>query len=91
MGHAPRVVGLLRPSTRSLVRARTGSTTFGRSAGSIEASASQKATIGAVAAMSPAWAAEPKPRTGSVITTAPCSRATSAERSVEPLSTTIAR
>ena len=61
----PRVVGRRRPSTRSASPASTGSTTSGRSAGSIDASASQNATIGAVAASSPACAAEPKPRRGS--------------------------
>ena len=60
-------------------------------AGSSEASQSQKQTMSAVAASSPAWQAAPKPRRGSWTTVAPRSRAMSAEPSVEPLSTTIAR
>ena len=45
---------------------RTGSTTRGSWAGSIEPSASQKQTTSAVAASSPAWAAAPNPRCGTV-------------------------
>ncbi len=57
----------------------------------MEASASQNATYSAVAAATPAAQAEPKPLRGSVTTVAPWARATSAEPSVDPLSTTIAR
>ena len=41
--------------------------------------------------LEPALTADPNPRRGSCTTVAPCSRATSTERSVDPLSTTIAR
>lgn len=90
-GQAPRSVGCRAPSTRSAVPAAIGLATRGRSVGSSEASASQNATIGAVAAASPAAQAAPKPRCGSVTTTAPSSRAMAAEPSRDPLSTTIAR
>ena len=83
-------VGVARARVRPR-RARAIATMLTSSPGSIDASASQNATIGAVAASRPACAAEPNPRRGSVTTVAPSSRATSADRSVEPLSTTIAR
>ena len=50
-----------------------------------------KATIGAVAADNPAKHADPKPLVGSCTTRAPPASAISADPSVEPLSTTIAR
>ena len=69
----------------------TRSVTLGRSAASKLASASMNATISAVAVVSPAKQADPKPGRSSVTTRAPCARATAAVVSVEPLSTTIAR
>src|SRR5690606_31750324 len=54
-------------------------------------SASQKATTSAVAAASPAAHAAPYPRRSARTTRAPCSRATSGDPSVDPLSTTTAR
>ncbi|CAM5347896.1 hypothetical protein SMICM304S_06748 [Streptomyces microflavus] len=60
-------------------------------AASSEPSQSQKQTNSASAASSPAWQAAPNPRRSSVTTLAPRERAISADPSVEPLSTTIAR
>ena len=59
-GQAERRVGTRRPSTRSAPSPRSA-TSLGRSAGSSEASASQTATIGAVAASIPAATAAPNP------------------------------
>jgi hypothetical protein len=50
-----------------------------------------KQTTSLSAALSPAKHAAPKPRRGSVTTTAPWAAATCAEASVEPLSTTMGR
>ena len=49
------------------------------------------ATIGVVAATTPAWTAEPYPGRGSATTWAPCRLATAAVSSVLLLSTTNAR
>ncbi len=88
---APAARAAARPSTRSAAPERISSTNGTASAGSSEASQSQKQTNSAVAAVSPAWQAAPKPRRVSRTTVAPSSRATRSEPSVEPLSTTIAR
>lgn len=50
-----------------------------------------KQTMSSIAACRPAQQAEPKPRTGSLITVAPSSAAMAAVWSVDPLSTTMAR
>lgn len=89
-GQEPRCARL-RPRVRSARPSATGSTTLGRSAPSSEPSASMKQTNSAVAAVSPAKQAAPKPRTGSCTTVAPRSAARSPEPSVEPLSTTMGR
>ena len=67
----------------------TGVATCGRSYGSSELSQSMKHTTSLVATRKPAKHAAPKPRAGSVTTRAPRFRATLAEPSFDPLSTTI--
>ena len=89
-GHAPRSAMRL-PITRSASPCSTYATTSGRARGSSDASQSMKQTTSLVAACSPAQHAAPKPCCSSRTTRAPCSRAKSAVRSVDPLSTTIGR
>ena len=79
------------PRTRSASPSTTGPATDGRCLGSIDASQSMKHTTSDSARCSPAKQAAPKPRRGSETTTAPSPRASSAEPSVDPLSTTIGR
>ncbi len=90
-GQAPRPCGRRRPSTKSASPSRTSRTKGTSRDGSSEASQSQKHTMSAVAASSPAWQAAPNPRRSSCTTVAPRPRASSAEPSVDPLSTTSAR
>ena len=69
-------------------RLRPARSPAGARAGSSDPSQSMKQTSSERAADSPAKQAAPKPRRGSETTWAPIRRATSAEPSVEPLSTT---
>ena len=87
---AARGTGRRRPIAMSAPRS-SASTSAGKSPASIEPSASMTATIGVVAATTPACTADPYPARNSVTTSAPCRRATSAVSSVLLLSTTNAR
>ena len=90
-GQASRETGRRAPRTRSALPSTTGAATRARSAGSREPSQSMKHTTSSVAARSPAKHADPKPRWGSLITTAPDAAAIDAVASTDPLSTTIGR
>ena len=90
-GTRPDRTGRRRPSTRSArpVDDRPGHP--GQLRRIEDPSASMKQTTSLVAASSPAWAAAPNPAGRASTTVAPWRRATRAEPSVEPLSTTIGR
>ncbi|CKT82095.1 Uncharacterised protein [Mycobacterium tuberculosis] len=82
--------GRRRPVTRSAPLS-SSATSLGKSPASIEPSASMTATMGVVAASTPACTAEPYPGRGSTTTWAPWRAATVAVSSVLLLSTTSAR